>query len=206
VSRVEREYIAQRVAEQARVRHEARVAYAGWACLAAVERLWPGEELPMALFTSAVAILALHGQGGPGDLGGSAGASALPLLHAPVFRHHRRSGPAWCAALAAVADGTFLAVDCLGPKIMIESSDGQEHCLLWSPDVNLHVEVRAALRRIILRLHEDVRGEPSRVLWRGWPEDYQEFARLRTALALLVCPPVAPTQVAGAAKEDRDGE
>lgn len=53
------------------------------------------------------AALALLGQGGPGDAGGTGAASALPLLPpSPIWRWMRRVGGAWCAALRGVA-GNF---------------------------------------------------------------------------------------------------
>jgi hypothetical protein len=202
----EQAYIAYRVAERAHERHEARARYARRACRAAINRLWPDEDVARTIPEAAIAILSLHGQGGPDDLGGEEGASALPLLRAPVFRFRARSGPAWCAALSDVARGWELIIDGRAPAILVENKEHGESCLLWSPDITLHQEVRAVLRRVILRLAEDVLGRRARVTWRGWPDDYDDAELLRTALALLVCPPVAHGQVAAATKEDRDGE
>jgi hypothetical protein len=204
------QYVVERVAARASERHNYRVSLCRAACRAAVNRLWPDEEVARSIPEATIAILSLYGQGGPGDLGGPEGASVLPLIRDPLVIHFRaESGPAWCAALARVAEGWRIVIDATDGSIVVEN--GAESCLLWRPGegMELHSEVRAALRRVILGPGQVIPDATWRVHreWRA-PQDIspEDDMRLRTALALLVCPPVAPAQVAVASEEDRDGE
>jgi hypothetical protein len=184
-------YVTQRVAELARERHEARVQSARKLCRAAIDRLWP-RDVASTIPEAAIAILALHGQGGPGDLGGPKGKTLLPFLDAP-FNFRAPSGPAWCAALASVAKGWLLVVDFTEGSIYLEreAKDGEanERHILWRPDMGmeLHSEVRAALRRVILGPGPVWPKASMLSAWSGWPTYARDFDRLRTALAMLVC-------------------
>jgi hypothetical protein len=188
------QYVVERVAARAGERHNYRVSLCRAACLAAVNRLWPDKEMARTIPAAAIAILALHGQGGPGNLGGPEGASVLPLICDPFAIHFRaESGPAWCAALARVAEGWRIVIDAEDGSIVVENGD--ESCLLWRPGegMELHSEVRAALRRVILgpgQVMPDATWHARRE-WRA-PQDIspEDDTRLRMALALLVCPPV----------------
>jgi hypothetical protein len=176
------------------------------ACRAAIIRLWADEDVARTIPEATIAILSLHGQGGPGDLGGPEGASVLPLIRDPVVIHFcAESGPAWCAALACVAEGWRVVIDATDGSIVVEN--GTESCLLWRPDMGmeLHSEVRAALRRVILgpgQVIPDATWRAHRE-WRA-PQDIspEDDTRLRTALAMLVYPPVDPSQVAGVQAEN----
>jgi hypothetical protein len=182
------------VAARAGERHNYRVSLCRAACRAAIIRLWADEDVASAIPDAAIAILALHGQGGPDGLGGPEGASVLPLLP-PLLSIHFRcdSGPAWCAALARVAEGWRSVIDAADGSIVVEN--GAESCLLWRPGegIELHSEVRAALRRVILGPGQVIPDATWRIHreWRA-PQDItpEDDTRLRTALALLVCPPV----------------
>jgi hypothetical protein len=199
------QYIAQRVSARAGERHNYRVSLCRAACLAAVNRLWPDEEVARTIPEAAIAILSLHGQGGPGDLGGPEGASVLPLIRDPFVLHFRaESGPAWCAALARVAEGWRIVIDAEDGSIIVEN--GSESCLLWRPGegMELHPEVRAALRRVILgpgQVIPDATWRAHRE-WRA-PQDItaEDDVRLRTALALLVCSSVEVVQ-SGAVEQE----
>jgi hypothetical protein len=199
-------YTAQRVAARAGERHNYRVSLCHAACRAAIIRLWADEDVARTIPEAAIAILALHGQGGPGDLGGPEGASVLPLIRDPFVIHFRAdSGPAWCAALARVAEGWRIVIDAVDGSIVVEN--GAESCLLWRPDlgIELHPEVRAALRRVILgpgQVIPDATWRAHRE-WRA-PQDItaEDDVRLRTALAMLVCRTTEPATAWAAQAED----
>lgn len=95
------ELIERAVQARATERHAARVESAMAACAAAADQHMPATYASApGQATFLLALLALVGQGGPGDMGGPRGASALPLL--PAERRWRcgvRCGPAWVAAL-----------------------------------------------------------------------------------------------------------
>jgi hypothetical protein len=183
-------YIVERVAARAGERHNYRVSLCRAACRAAIDRLWPNEDRARTIPEAAIAILVLYGQGGPDDLGGPEGSSVLPLLP-PLLSIHFRcdSGPAWCASLACVAEGWRIVVDATDGSIVVEN--GSESCLLWRPGegMELHPEVRAALRRVILGPGQVIPDANWRVHreWRA-PQDItpMDDLRLRTALASLV--------------------
>jgi hypothetical protein len=127
--------------------------------LAVCERV--GERL--GLSASAVAALALLGQGGPNDEGGDAGGSSLPILpESRIWRWKRRVGGAWIAALREVAgDFHFLiSMDYDGGMcVSVEGDDPDWGCwLLTAPadrdsygPVAGNVEIARAVRRGLVR-------------------------------------------------------
>jgi hypothetical protein len=150
--------IETRVHARRHERHLARIEYARAVCAGVAEDL--------GLCASAVAALALLGAGGPDDEGGDGGGSTLPLLpESRIWRHKRRVGGAWVAALRAVAGTTFrfrVALDyegdlCLG--VEGDDPDGGWDCWLMtaSPDGSLagpvaeDLQVARAVRRALVR-------------------------------------------------------
>jgi hypothetical protein len=201
-------YIAQRVKARAGERHNYRVLMCQSACRETINWLWNDEEIAKTIPEAAIAILALHGQGGPRDLGGPNGRSELPLIIilGPIWINFRAaSGPAWCAALARVAEGWRIVIDAQDGSIVVENGD--ESCLLWRPDLGmeLHPEVRAALRRVILGPGQVIPDATWRA-HREWrvPQDIspEDDMRLRTALAMLVCRTTEPAATEAAQAED----
>lgn len=97
--------IEDRTAAGAPERHAARAEAAREALLlaadAALATVQPSRPVDDLVLRPAVAMLlglvALRGSGGPGDLGGASGASALPIL--PWIRHRSWTGQAWVSAL-----------------------------------------------------------------------------------------------------------
>jgi len=180
--------------EWARERHDARVA-ACWAlCRDLGAKYWPKVADPSAtnadriLAARAVAILALIGQGGQADLGGTDAKSQLPLVNHDVFRWQSGAGKAWTAALFEVASRGALIIRLTGPEIVVSAPEGD--MTIWDADTGpaLALEVRAALRRAVLGDGSLVTGETAPIRWEAVPDDIDLHA-LRVALAMRILPP-----------------
>lgn len=118
------DYIDASVAARKGERVEARVAWMRAQCEALAVELGAAPEAPD--FHEAVrclAVLALVGQGGPRDLGGPNGSSALPLVkmpHGQAVRQRAMWGGAWVEALTCVADpGVW--------RFIVRLADGRIH-------------------------------------------------------------------------------
>jgi hypothetical protein len=150
--------VNRRVDSRAQERASARIEYARKVCQAVGEA--------RGLSAEAVAALALLGQGGPCNCGGTMGASQLPLLpQERIWRWRRHVGPAWCAALRGVA-GQFrpiLREEEGGVAILLEGEGWMATVGRITPDgvegvIADDAEVKECVRRAINGLHEAVDG------------------------------------------------
>lgn len=179
--------IEARTAAGAPERHAARAAaareallLAADAALATVQPSRPVVDDPK--LRPAVAMLlglvALRGSGGPGDLGGDSGASALPIL--PWIRHRSWSGQAWVSALREAIHRLYL--DAAGihsadaPVIELNVCPGGDISIGFGP--RYVAPARGLIHPEVWRLLDSpavcgVDGEPSPVEIRvpGHPQD-----------------------------------
>lgn len=191
----ETKFADQMVREWAEERHDARVTACWTLCKDLGRQYWPKVAQPGApdgadiLAAQAVAILALIGQGGPGDLGGPQAGSRLPLLGHEVFRWQSQAGKAWIAALKEVASHATLIVRLKEKtaEVVVSGVDGELE--LWDTETGSLLDpfVRAALRRAVLGEGAWVTDESIPMRWEGVPDDIDIHA-LRVALALKIYP------------------
>jgi hypothetical protein len=142
-------------------RHAARVAYARQTCLETFATLRPVQAGEEDLAASAVAALALIGQGGgPDDMGGPKGSLRLPLLPSErIWKLEQSFSGAWCAALRKVQGSRELGVVATPTTVEFVvvrncDCDGLGTMEVWPiwrfGEPTPHGEWRAAFQRLLL--------------------------------------------------------